>query len=772
VNALSKPLTATLFKSVEQPKGSLKKVSLREFADIMVTVNANGKDADAAKALLPLLAFGRFKNNYRNDQNVIECSAIIGDYDGEQLSMEDAAEMLRKVGVAALFYTSPRHRPSKPRWRVIVVLRDSCTGDEHVRYVARLNGALGGVLAGESFTRSQCYYFGGVNGRPPKVILVNGEYFDDCDDLDAGAIGKIEAPREKTKPKGGEDRSTALFALACEYQRDGKTLKQFNAAWPDNEVAAAHVAADPKGKKRTAEQRQRAVKRAWKNASHTVGDEGEHILLMASELNPNLEKLDRAMKAAHERDVFQRSGRVVFIRAEVEGVRDGKKIWAPLIIEMNAQQVQQEAMRAIRFRKIDAKSGMSVSTECPEKFASHYLNMTEWRLPHLFGIVSHPTLRNDGSIVEAEGFDEKTGVFYAPGIKFPRIPETPTSRDVACAVDALRDVVRGFDFADDAAFAVYLASLMSTVVRPALPSAPIYGFDAPLVGSGKTKLATSVSLIARGETVETMNQAPTPEEEEKRLFAALRVGKRFVLIDNCTRPLDGEHLCAISTSPKWGSRVLGKSENQSFPTAVTIMATGNNLVFRGDLASRAFVCRLTPKVANPRERKFEWSFEDECLNQRPALVAAALTIIRAYLAGKQTIEPRTRFPDWDRMVRQPLIAAGLPDVCSTMHEEEEDDRDNTTLRTLLKTWRAALADSPVRLKQLARRAENAGPQGAKLIDMLGKIAPEHEDGPFDADRLGKWLREHRDMFTGGLVLRCQTDPNNGARWHVAADLRG
>jgi hypothetical protein len=38
-------------------------------------------------------------------------------------------------------------------------------------FLARVNGLLGGVLAGESFVLSQSYYFGGLVDRPAEVIV-------------------------------------------------------------------------------------------------------------------------------------------------------------------------------------------------------------------------------------------------------------------------------------------------------------------------------------------------------------------------------------------------------------------------------------------------------------------------------------------------------------------------------------------------------------------------------------------------------------------------
>ena len=75
------------------------------------------------------------------------------------------------------------------------------------------NGILGGVLAAESFTLSQAYLLGGVDGRePPEVWLVDGRYLDACNELDAAAIGK-SGPKQSTSNKESAVRSDAGAAF-------------------------------------------------------------------------------------------------------------------------------------------------------------------------------------------------------------------------------------------------------------------------------------------------------------------------------------------------------------------------------------------------------------------------------------------------------------------------------------------------------------------------------------------------------------------------------
>src|SRR5262249_43556304 len=93
--------------------------------------------------------------------------------------------------------TTPGH------WRIWLPASQGYRGstDERralrARWVARANGALGGILAPESFVLSQAVYFGGIEGQPPiKVIVTEGARIDLRSDLDAGARYQNASPSQ------------------------------------------------------------------------------------------------------------------------------------------------------------------------------------------------------------------------------------------------------------------------------------------------------------------------------------------------------------------------------------------------------------------------------------------------------------------------------------------------------------------------------------------------------------------------------------------------
>jgi hypothetical protein len=190
---------ATFFFSPGAPDKREERLHAHELAERIRNTTQKRKD------LLPWLKLARFgglrtdKGSLRHDGNVIAITGIEGDYDGEQMSFEVAEDVLNTISIHALLYTSPSHTENAPRWRVLCPLSREYSPDRRDDFMARLNGAFGGIFSRESWALSQSYYFGAVNKNPPhRVAVIEGVCVDLADNLDEGAVGR---PR-KPKPNG------------------------------------------------------------------------------------------------------------------------------------------------------------------------------------------------------------------------------------------------------------------------------------------------------------------------------------------------------------------------------------------------------------------------------------------------------------------------------------------------------------------------------------------------------------------------------------------
>lgn len=149
-------------------------------------------------------------NGYRDAAHAQAVYGIEGDYDSGGVSMDDAITMLEYHRIKAAIFPSPRHTPENPRWRVIAPLAQAVAPIQRTQLVARLNGALGGILASESFSIARAYYFGATvqNKDHYKVILPfddasEGLCIDEMHELDAIAIGKDGSTTQAINPAKG-----------------------------------------------------------------------------------------------------------------------------------------------------------------------------------------------------------------------------------------------------------------------------------------------------------------------------------------------------------------------------------------------------------------------------------------------------------------------------------------------------------------------------------------------------------------------------------------
>jgi hypothetical protein len=189
-------IALTWFKDPKAKTLSADVQSMRQLGGLI------GQKRAPTKGALPLIKLATFgdrrsdKGALRHDGNLDSVSGLEGDYDAGEVSPREGAERLRKAGISALIYTTPSHTSDAPRWRVLAPLAQAVSPAEREALCARLNGALCGILAPESFTASQSYYFGTVEGAaPPEVILVDGRPLDCASDV--SSIGSQRMPESR-----------------------------------------------------------------------------------------------------------------------------------------------------------------------------------------------------------------------------------------------------------------------------------------------------------------------------------------------------------------------------------------------------------------------------------------------------------------------------------------------------------------------------------------------------------------------------------------------
>ena len=161
------------------------------------------------------------KGSLRSKANCRKVLALFGDYDAGLVSMSEAAERLKKADLAALTYTTPSNMQGEKgyRWRVVLPLSRAHSPSEYAALVARANGALGGILADESFRVAQSFYIGSVAGNVAETILVEGRFTDQATELDAGSIGTARPPSAYSDEPAEEAEDQSAFPAAVAQAR-------------------------------------------------------------------------------------------------------------------------------------------------------------------------------------------------------------------------------------------------------------------------------------------------------------------------------------------------------------------------------------------------------------------------------------------------------------------------------------------------------------------------------------------------------------------------
>lgn len=429
------------------------------------------------------------------------------------------------------------------------------------------------------------------------------------------------------------------------------------------------------------------------------------------------------------------------------------------------------------------KKGEPAPADPSPIYARTLLSRAEWPFPVLRGVVTAPTLARDGRIIETPGFDTASGLLVdITAGSFPKVPPSPSQEDAHLALAKLRHPLRKFPFVDrpadpdkdavKAAEAVALSALLTALVRVSLRTAPMHGFDAPTAGTGKSLLAEMAGLLAMGFRPPALSQGKTAEEDEKRLATVLFAGDPVIHIDNCEEPISGDFLCSMLTQEVVQARILGLSERRVLPSTALVLASGNNLTFAGDTSRRAVVCRLDAKVERPDTRKFDFDCHADVLDNRPELVVAGLTILRAYAkAGRpMKLTPMGSFNDWE-WIRGALVWLGCADPADTRSTILDNDPEKEELIAVLDLWSRAVGGTPTTVAEINTKAEEPveehKPFPVAYIELRNKLTEVACKGKWSAKSVGWWLRRYKDRVVGNRCFRMgQHKGRYGQEWRL------
>jgi hypothetical protein len=366
----------------------------------------------------------------------------------------------------------------------------------------------------------------------------------------------------------------------------------------------------------------------------------------------------------------------------------------------------------------------------------------------------------DGSLIDHPGYHPGARLWYWPaaGLVIPSVSARPTPEEVKQARDLLLVEAFGdFPFVGDASKAHALAATLLPFVRQMIDGpTPLHLFDAPVEGTGKTLLITSITRINTGRDAEATAECSCDEEWRKRITALLAEGPTFILLDNLNRTLDSGALAGALTTNVWKDRILGVSKTATLPNRAVWVASGNNTRLSRELIRRTLWCRLDSQTDAPWDRTgfrhpnlLAWVREN-----RGRLVWAALTLCQAWVAtgrpaGKQTLG---MFESWAEVIGGILDVVGVPGLLANAKDFRQTATDKASeWLAFVAAWWQAHADKRVGVEDLFKLAT-----GQKLLDsVLGDQGERSQ-----RTRLGRQLGKMRDRVIGEHQIVADEEDNS------------
>ena len=317
------------------------------------------------------------------------------------------------------------------------------------------------------------------------------------------------------------------------------------------------------------------------------------------------------------------------------------------------------------------------------------------------------------------------------------------------------------------------ALMITGLVRAGLDLAPAGMISAATRGSGKGKLAASISALATGDIPRTITQGEDEKETEKRLVAELRVNTGILSVGNCDRPIGGVFANEFLTNQRINPRILGLSENITVDNTNLLIWNGNNLQVLGDAGRRFIRLYIAPDVEFAYKKQYEFDPVTYVKQHRVRIVLAVLTLLRAFtLANDKPIVKRLgNFELWSDFVRSAIIWAGGEDPVASQDEIVQADEERMNLGRVMEGWMEIVGEEGENfypLEFIVKQANEwsggaeeygGGREYQDFHTALVDIEVTDTQNRLSSRRFGHWLLKHENNIVDGrkFIRKFNTD---------------
>ncbi|WP_437590465.1 hypothetical protein [Sorangium sp. So ce1000] len=560
----------------------------------------------------------------------------------------------------------------------------------------------------------------------------------------------------------------------------------------DSPPAEARAGADREARPST---RTRAPKRSRTDGPRVVplAEDARPAIVLGPELKQIADRAIGAMRT--DLDIYQREGVLVHVvRTRVDRSEDGTFIPAgtPQIRPVAIATLRERLTSVARWMRLDKRSDKLVQVIPPDEVVHAVIARGSWRgIRPLIGIIEAPSMRPDGTLIDKPGYDAETGYLYAPSREFPPVPEHPTQEDARSALAELEDIFVDFPHKTKDHRATAIAAILTLLGRPAVRgNIPAVLWESTTPGTGKGLGADAVGVVGTGRPTAKLNFPEDDVELDKVLAGCALDGTALVNFDNIPTKLafgGGTLDRCLTSGGRVQLRVLGKSGNPTLPWETMVMATGNNIFIRDDMARRCIMSSLETHLENPEERQ-DFKHPDLLAwvtAERPRLVCAGLTILRAFIvAGRPRLGIGTwgSFEQWAALIPPAIVFAGGGNPMRTRPTvEARSDPEKDAMRVILRDLpRLDTSGTGITAKTVIGclypierlRGQDTRPDGYdEMRESIEALVPTKPSSAPDTRAFGRILAKFKGRVIGGVHLQPKSADGGVMKWRVVEARR-
>jgi hypothetical protein len=391
----------------------------------------------------------------------------------------------------------------------------------------------------------------------------------------------------------------------------------------------------------------------------------------------------------------------------------------------------------------------------------------------LAGVTGVPLFREDGTVFDADGYDDATKYVLATdaGLDFD-VKEEPTGLDLHRAVSLIMEPIAAFPFVSDADRNAWVGMALTPMLRFIAPGPYKLGLiEAHQAGSGKSFLASMLAELHGGQVHAEM---PSEDAELRKTVTSVLQEKGGVIVfDNVDGKVSSPVLAGLLTSARWSARLLGKNASVTLPNDRMWVATGNNIVIDGDMARRVLRCVIDPGMPNPELREFDFNPVDWIKRNRSEYLSALGTLIRAWVVKgrKMGDSPGSdSYATWRRALDGILDNAGISGGFDPQENRIQMGASDADWGDFLGAVWGVFGDRVWKMSELVEVIGKDAPGGIDPELLPGGLAAKFD--PWKTAgftrSLGRWAM-HRDGKWVGLVKleSAGTDRTNRKLWQVS-----